>query len=114
MKQVIGSIVFALLCSAVHTVQPNGTVDEESPRIIGGLDLDFSYAPYILFMTLYNNPQCGASVISHYFAVTAAHCVHQKPVNAITLRGGSSFVYSGGHLFKVINVQFHNQHDIAN
>ncbi|XP_052873242.1 trypsin delta-like [Anopheles cruzii] len=111
MKQVIGSIVFALFCSVVHTVQPNGTSNVESPRIIGGLDLDFSYAPYVLFMTLYNNPHCGASVISHYFAVTAAHCVHQKPVNAIALHGGSSVRGSGGHWFYLEYYKMHGSYN---
>lgn len=69
--------------------------------IVGGTRTNIAYLPYQLAYLSNGKYRCGASLISNDFALTAAHCVVQFPIN-LSLRAGSTYKDQGGI---IINVQ---------
>lgn len=59
-------------------------------RIVGGIETAANEYPWIVGMSRQGKLTCGASLISHNFVMTAAHCVYG--VDAKELR-----IYLGGH-----------------
>lgn len=60
------------------TIFTNGQLNLIDQKIIGGKDADISSFPFLLSLRYYTTHFCGANAISPYWAITAAHCLHQK------------------------------------
>lgn len=43
--------------------------------IVGGNDTDITKAPYQISLHIFDEFQCGGSIVAPSFVVTAAHCV---------------------------------------
>ncbi|XP_062554213.1 trypsin alpha-3-like [Armigeres subalbatus] len=83
-------------------------------KIIGGHKVDVSNFPYQLSLRSYENHICGASVISIYWALSAAHCVSpQRDVQTITLRAGASNRLQGGRVHSVSRIELHPNYNPA-
>ncbi|XP_062715092.1 trypsin-7 isoform X1 [Aedes albopictus] len=83
-------------------------------KIIGGEKVDVSKFPYQLSLRSYDNHICGASIISTYWALTAAHCVFpQRDLRTISLLAGASDRLHGGRLQNVSRIVIHPEYNPA-
>ncbi|XP_062554018.1 trypsin-7-like [Armigeres subalbatus] len=81
-------------------------------RIVGGIDANIENFPYQLSLRRNDVHNCGASVISDRWALSAAHCTHPLPdVDTISLRGGTSNRLEGGTIFTVELIVNHPQYN---
>ncbi|XP_049762270.1 trypsin alpha-like [Schistocerca cancellata] len=101
------TVLCLLLAVHVHLVtsrapRMRSRIDD---RIMGGSE-DY---PWTLAL-LYTDSQCGASIIGHQWALTAAHCIGRRS-SLYTLRSASSNRDSGGTLMDVVEIYEHELHD---
>nr|AYV99586.1 venom polypeptide [Dolopus genitalis] len=76
-------------------------------RIIGGENGDISDFPYQLSLRIAGRHNCGASVISKRWVLTAAHCLEKILAIDITLRAGSTFSNTGGKIIPADKLFMH-------
>ena len=82
MKQVISLVLFGLFCgSAVLTDasdqnKPDGA--SQSGRIVNGKAVSIVKYKYALSLRVNGVFECGATIITHKHALTAAHCVYPQ------------------------------------
>uniref|UniRef100_A0A182QQJ2 Peptidase S1 domain-containing protein n=1 Tax=Anopheles farauti TaxID=69004 RepID=A0A182QQJ2_9DIPT len=89
------------LLSQVKTVAKSG-------RIVNGKTVSIESLPFILRLRANGQGICGASVISNWYALTAAHCLENYPdPSEITLYGGSTSQRSGGIVFQAEEIVIH-------
>ncbi|XP_017784502.1 PREDICTED: trypsin-1-like [Nicrophorus vespilloides] len=96
-KLVLISALAALAAASPFTPRLDG-------RIVGGEAAEIEEYPYQLSLQYYGKHICGASIISKYFAVTAAHCTNGSPAESLAVRAASSIKGYGGQLIQVKSV----------
>ncbi|XP_026666907.1 trypsin-1-like [Ceratina calcarata] len=83
------------------------------PRIIGGQNASIANYPYQVSIIHNNNFQCGGSIISSDWMLTAAHCVYGLPPQQLKIRIGSSFYNKDGTLIDgITNVLWPNEYNM--
>ncbi|XP_015608824.1 trypsin-1 [Cephus cinctus] len=83
-----------------------------SDRIIGGTSVTIRDYPYQVSIIYNGAHQCGGSILSNQWILTAAHCVYRRKINLINIRVGSTYVSSGGTLLTDISKLItHPQYD---
>ncbi|XP_063229965.1 trypsin 3A1-like isoform X2 [Bacillus rossius redtenbacheri] len=90
-------------------------------KILGGVDAKNKEFPYLLSLEVWGHHLCGATAVSAWWAVTAAHCVAEvESEDVLGLRAGSVRREVGGHVHCVVRVLRHPRygdywydHDIA-
>ncbi|XP_065331508.1 trypsin-like [Cloeon dipterum] len=90
-------------------------------KIVGGSAAQIKDFPYQLSMRFRGRHICGASIISPEYALTAAHCIESsRSASKISLRAGSSALYSGGTRHDVevalvhpLYTQYKQDYDVA-
>ncbi|KAF9405173.1 hypothetical protein HW555_013973, partial [Spodoptera exigua] len=90
----------------------------EGGKIVGGNDTTIQTYPYQAYLLLYDGRdyyQCGGSIISRYYIVTAAHCLASKIVfcriQRIYVRIGSTNSNSGGLEYETAVFNSHPLYD---
>lgn len=72
--------IASFLAKCLSTGLPVERTNQDSGKIVGGLDADIKDYPYQLSLNNKgHNSYCGGSIISPEYAVTAAHCVVGNP-----------------------------------
>ncbi|KAJ6599595.1 Trypsin-4, partial [Pseudolycoriella hygida] len=79
--------------------------------VIDGDEVDISAAPYMLSLRRLGHHICGASVISKYWTITAAHCLIKTVPSQVTLRGGNRNRFLG-QLFNAERIVLHPNFNI--
>ncbi|KAJ9597896.1 hypothetical protein L9F63_011262, partial [Diploptera punctata] len=82
-----------------------------SGRIVGGEETEIENYPYQLSLEYFYIHNCGASIISNDWALTAAHCLQNKHKILIRLRAGSSTRGEGGTLHSASEIIVHPNHN---
>ncbi|XP_064538008.1 trypsin alpha-like [Drosophila montana] len=79
----------------------------ESPlRIVNGIPIDISLAPWQVSIQILGHHICGGSILNAKIIITAAHCLN-LPANEMQVRAGSTIRRSGGQL---VNVAYAKKH----
>ncbi|XP_044576993.1 trypsin-1-like [Cotesia glomerata] len=97
-------LVLSTFTTALHLV----SLDEEaSSRTIGGTIASAS-APWQVSIHYQSQLQCGGSIISKDWVITAAHCISPtSPVSSYLIRAGSRSHSSGGSIHTVDRIVTH-------
>lgn len=99
------------------------SVHETQLKIIGGGPIDIRYRPFMLSLHSADGFQCGASILSRKWGITALHCLDSLPSSQYYVRAGSNKADKGGSVHEVTNIHVYNDtyvssstlpyHDIA-
>ncbi|XP_045533414.1 chymotrypsin-2-like [Pieris brassicae] len=92
------------------------------PKIVGGTEAAEGEFPYLASLRVYDYRNvlthfCGSSIISHWFVLTAAHCMLDYPKDRIEVVVGTNDFWSGGAKYKIdkyINHENYNKTSFAN
>ncbi|XP_059223363.1 uncharacterized protein LOC106089070 [Stomoxys calcitrans] len=115
-------VLFCLIVGLVLQLQL--TKAQIQPRIVGGNFAKVGQFPYQVSLLVNGQHNCGGSIISELYVVTAAHCVVidqstiRIPLDMLSVRAGSLVTTSGGQHVPVAEVKIHPtyrwfNHDIA-
>ncbi|XP_035778324.1 trypsin-1-like [Anopheles albimanus] len=80
-------------------------------RIVGGFAIDISEAPYQVSLQRYGAHNCGGSIISKEWVLTAAHCTVGASPSSLAVRYGSSEHAAGGTLVPVARIINHPKYN---
>ncbi|ETN59768.1 hypothetical protein AND_008632 [Anopheles darlingi] len=80
-------------------------------QIVGGFAIDITDAPYQVALLRNGRFDCGGSIISPAWILTAAHCTHGIPTREISVRAGSSFRNRGDDVHAAEVVIEHPDYD---
>ncbi|XP_034948279.1 polyserase-2-like [Chelonus insularis] len=78
-------------------------------RIVGGEDASIEEYPYQISLQLYKSHNCGGSIISKEWIVTAGHCVGGA-TSRLTIRAGSTLHNKNGSYHNVAQVIRHEKY----
>ncbi|XP_037028951.1 trypsin-1-like [Bradysia coprophila] len=98
------SLVAIIAC--LLYVQCLPALNDNEISVIDGREVDITEVPFMLSLRRLGHHICGASVISEFWAITAAHCVIKSVPSQITLRGGSTNRFLG-QLFRTERIVRH-------
>ncbi|XP_017869914.1 PREDICTED: serine protease SP24D-like [Drosophila arizonae] len=108
---VVGSVLLlAAACQAAAV--PDG-------RVVGGQDAAKGQFPYQVSLRLRGSHNCGGSIISRNYVLTATHCVvyldsngeqQVYPASQITVRVGTNDRFSGGALHHIAQIIVHENY----
>lgn len=106
-------ILFCLLDACLGMSMMNSTESESEPeeKIVGGQQIPLSRAPYQVSLQYKGYHQCGGSIVSTTFILTAAHCTYQTKARELSVRLATDRVNSGGELFSVRSTYIHPSYD---
>ncbi|KAG7200503.1 hypothetical protein KM043_001067 [Ampulex compressa] len=76
-------------------------------RIVGGVKINITDAPYTVSVHHNNEFCCGGSIIEKCWVVTAAHCAVTKNPRDFAIRSGSTQRDEGGVVHEVIELVVH-------
>lgn len=85
----------------------NSTFKSDEGKIVGGEAILLSDAPYQISLQYRGRHQCGGSIISPNFVLTAAHCTFLTRARDLTVRVGTAQVGVGGEVIAVKSVKSH-------
>lgn len=80
-------------------------------RIVGGVAIDITAAPYQASLQYDGAHFCGGSIISNSWILTAGHCTEWIPLQSFTVRVGSTDRDSGGEVLRVEKIVNHPHFD---
>lgn len=88
-------------------------------RIVNGITIPISFAPWQVSIQVMGNHICGGSILNAKIIITAAHCLN-LPAHQLQVRAGSTFRNTGGQLVNVVYAKKHSgyvgspyKHDIT-
>lgn len=88
-----------------------GTQAKFHNRIVGGNDASIEDYPYQISLLSMGQHICGGSIISPFYAVTAAHCTDGSDAVSLSVRYGSSIRNAGGLINPVSEIFQHPDYD---
>lgn len=98
-----------LLICLFSAIRESQSLLEE--RVVNGNTIGIRQAPWQVSILVNSSHNCGGSILSNRFILTAAHCIENwLPVN-LTVRAGSSYWKSGGQLLEVESFLVHEKWD---
>ena len=82
-------------------------------RIVGGIAVEISEAPYILSIQIFGRHYCAAVIISPSWALSAANCFPKHySISHIRLRGGAEEVPGYGYKYNLSKVYIHPEYSM--
>ncbi|XP_008552853.1 trypsin-1-like [Microplitis demolitor] len=103
MFKLIFLLAFSTLITALHIVPLD---DESNSRAVGGMVATITQAPWQVSVHYLNEHQCGGSILSKEWVITAAHCV-TAAANFYMIRAGSVYHNSLGSIHSVDRIIKH-------
>jgi trypsin len=111
------AVVLALVAMATAMPtkegQPQTFIGLNPGRIVGGVEAAMHEFPFMLEIRVGGGHYCGASLISEYFAVTAAHCVGGSPSQYTLVAGEHNInvVEGNEQTRQVVQIIIHPSYD---
>ncbi|KAG8033995.1 hypothetical protein G9C98_008476 [Cotesia typhae] len=105
---IIGLAGLALVISARPNDLPR---DLSDGRIVGGEDVEIENVPYQVSVLVRGRHECGGSILSDYWVLTAAHCT-QFAQRMYSVRAGTVWKNQGGTIYKVDKVVNHEDYQL--
>ncbi|CAH1378761.1 unnamed protein product [Tenebrio molitor] len=109
MKSALFVVFFVASASAVPTFIRTETLSPDE-KIVGGNEIDIKKVPWQVSVQRYGRHDCGGSIISTEYVVTAAHCTNGINRNMMTIRFGTSWNKKG----KEVGIRSIHQHPYYN
>jgi len=110
--------LFILGCCILQTIYGYNNTDEliyppdlASERIVGGKDAPDGGVPYQCSLQSYNSHNCGCSILSNKYLLTASHCVVGHSPNSLTVLVGTNDLQNGGTYYKVEKYFSHEKYN---
>ncbi|GLV45269.1 lambdaTry [Carabus blaptoides fortunei] len=103
----ISIVVLALCGLAVGT---ESQVPRLDGRIVGGDPTTVEELPYQLSLRKRDYHWCGASIISPYHALTAAHCISNGSPDGVSMHAGTSYQNVPGSKHNAVKITIHPQY----
>lgn len=100
--------IFPSIPNPYHSVYPP---DLASERIVGGFDAPDGGVPYQCSLQLYNSHNCGCSILSNKYLLTASHCVAGHSPSSLVVVVGTNDLKSGGTRYKVEKTFAHEKYN---
>ncbi|XP_071451593.1 trypsin delta-like [Hetaerina americana] len=99
---ILSSLVVCALGRSTKIIRPrlNG-------KIVGGDPANIHDYPYQLVLLREDLFECGASIISRNYAITAAHCTDGATADVLSVRAGSTYVDREGTIHQVTKIHQH-------
>lgn len=85
--------------------------DLASERIVGGKDAPDGGVPYQCSLQSYNSHNCGCSILSNKWLLTASHCVVGHTPKSLTVLVGTNDLRNGGTYYKVDSFISHENYN---
>lgn len=94
----------------------NYSESTQNPVIIGGIEADITEVPYQVALYHYGGFQCGGSILSEWYILTAAHCLDFAflPPEFVSFRAGSANNRNGGVMVTAENITIHPHFNESN
>lgn len=84
----------------------------ENSRIIDGTDAVIEIYPYQVILQNQISHDCGGSIISEHWVITAGHCIYDDNED-LRIRAGANFVNRGGSLHTVDRTIIHERYELT-
>uniref|UniRef100_A0AAG5D7P5 trypsin n=1 Tax=Anopheles atroparvus TaxID=41427 RepID=A0AAG5D7P5_ANOAO len=81
------------------------------PRIVGGIPIDITEAPFQISLMIDNRHACGGSILSADWILTAAHCIDGISQEQLSVRAGSTLKDRGGQIRELSEAIMHPDWD---
>lgn len=85
--------------------------DVASTRIVGGADAPDGAAPFQCSLQISKSHNCGCSILSNQWLLTASHCVMGRNPQSLDILVGTNDLKNGGTYYKVEKFIMHEQYN---
>ena len=85
--------------------------DVASERIVGGEDAPDGGVPYQCSLQVDKSHNCGCSIISNKWVLTASHCVSGRTPGSLDVLVGTNDLTKGGTYYKVEKFYMHENYN---
>lgn len=112
-------IVLSLIALSSAAVEKNHDFIEIEPMIVNGTDSDIASFPFIVSLQgiwneTYSYHSCGASILSRYWLLTAAHCIYGDTPDQKLVEYGTTVISNTDNGEKIAYVEqliWHEDYD---
>jgi trypsin len=80
-------------------------------RVVGGGPAPEGTYPYIISLQYNGRHNCGGSIVSKNYVITAAHCVDGTSASSLTVKTGINKLSNPGNVYKVLKINQHEDYD---
>ncbi|XP_018324126.1 trypsin alpha-like isoform X1 [Agrilus planipennis] len=107
MMGVLVFVAFVPFALAFPHQQTGSSLSQPSTKIVGGSSATINEIPYIVQVYKNGGPQCGGSIISRTWVVSASHCLEGLRAVNVSVRAGTDQFLKGGVVIRASNVYVH-------
>ncbi|XP_018324127.1 trypsin alpha-like isoform X2 [Agrilus planipennis] len=112
MMGVLVFVAFVPFALAFPHQQTGSSLSQPSTKIVGGSSATINEIPYIVQVYKNGGPQCGGSIISRTWVVSASHCLEGLDAANVSIRAGTDQFLKGGVVIQASDVYVHPNYNL--